>query len=81
MYVYKNCRNVERIFARNTHQGYRYHFITANYQRGKYKNSPYFKGAILWNSFIPDYIILPPTLLEFKMCVKRLFFPFNDNLL
>ena len=47
MYIYKNCCNVERVLARNTRQGNRYHFITDAYQSGKYKGSPYFKGTLL----------------------------------
>ena len=42
------------------------------------KNSPYFKGPILRNS-LPDDVILLPTLTEFKMNIKRLTFPFDDN--
>ena len=80
MYVYKNGHNVERIFARNTCQRDRYHFITDTYQSGKYQNSPYFKGTVLWDS-LPADIILLPTLIEFKTKIKRLFSPFNGLLI
>ena len=80
MYIYKNCRNVERIFPRNTRQGERYHFRTDNYQSGKYKSSPYFKGTLLWDSLAVD-VITQPTLLEFKRTIKIHFSPFNETLL
>ena len=80
MYIYKNCRNVERIFPRNTRQGERYHFRTDNYQSGKYKSSPYFKGTLSWDSLAVD-VITQPTLLEFKRIIKRHFSPFNETLL
>ena len=64
MNIYKNCQNVECIFARNTGQGARYHFKT--FQSGKYKNSPCFKGMLLLNS-LPDNVILLPILAEFKV--------------
>ena len=65
MYIYKNCRNVEHVFARNTFQGNRFHFITDNYQSVKYKNSSYFKGTLLWNS-LPDDLLLLESLDELK---------------
>ena len=80
MYIYKNFHNVERTFERNTRQGNRYHFITDAYQSGKYQRSPYYKGTLLWDSLPADIIILP-TLLEFKVRLKRLFSPFNEVLM
>ena len=49
MYVYKNYHNVERVFARATRQGNRFHFITDTYQSGEYQKSPSFKGTVLWD--------------------------------
>ena len=65
MYIYKTFGNVERVFARNTRQGRRYNFRVDNYQSSKYKNSPYFKGTILWDR-LPDNVISLPSLLGFK---------------
>ena len=79
MYIFKNCRNVERIFPRNTRQGNRYHFITDTYQSGKYQRSPYFKGTELWN-LLPDNVISLPSLYEFKNRLKGIYSPFNDLL-
>ena len=80
MYIYKNCRNVQRVFRRQTRQGNRYHFITDAFQSGKYKGSPYFKGTILWDS-LPADVILLSTLNEFKARIKRIFAPFNESLM
>ena len=79
MYIYRNFVNVQREFARNTRQGERYNFRVDNYQSSKYKNSPYFKGTILWDS-LPNDVINMPTLLEFKRAVRNRFSPFNGNL-
>ena len=68
------------IMLRNTRQRDRYHCITDTYQSGKYQNSPYFKGTVLWDS-LPADIILLPTLIEFKTKIKRLFSPFNGLLI
>ena len=61
-------------------QGNRYHFRVENYQGGKYKSSPFFKGTILWDS-LPDEIITCPTIKEFKLKLRRLYTPFDDRLL
>ena len=80
IYIYKSFAYVERVFVRNTRQGNRYHFCVENYQRGKYKSSPIFKGTILWDS-LPDEIITCPTIKEFKLKLRRLYTPFDDRLL
>ena len=80
MYIYRNFVNIQRIFARNTRQGEWYNFRVDNYKSRKYKNSPYFKGTILWD-LLPNDVINLPTLLEFKRAVKMCFTPFNEILL
>ena len=44
----------------------------------KYKNSPYFKGTMLWDR-LPDEMIGIPTILEFKRDIKKRFFSFNGK--
>ena len=61
--IYRSIGNVERIFARNTRQGRRFNFRVDNYQSGKYKSSPYFKGTILGDR-LPDNVINLLTLLS-----------------
>ena len=80
MYIYRNFVNIQRIFARNTRQGERYNFRVDNYQSRKYKNSPYFKGTVLWD-LLPNDVINLPTILEFKRAIKLRFMPFNEILL
>ena len=45
----------------------------------KYKNSPYFKGSVLWDT-LPADVISIPTLGEFKARIRRIFSPFNELL-
>ena len=78
--IYRSIGNVERMFARNTRQGRRFNFRVDNYQSGKYKSSPYFKGTILWDR-LPDNVINLLTLLEFKKELKNIFRPFSEELL
>ena len=80
MYIYKKFVNVERVFARNTRQGCRYNFRLDNHQSTKYKNSPYFKGTVLWDR-LPDTTIALGSLLEFKREIRKCFCPFNESLL
>ena len=40
-------------------------FLTDHYQSSRYKNSPYFRGTVLWD-LLPVDVILLPTLQEFK---------------
>ena len=80
MYIYKKFVNVERVFARNTRQGCRYNFRLDNHQSTKYKNSPYFKGTVLWDR-LPDTTIGLGSLLEFKREIRKCFCPFNESLL
>ena len=72
--------NVERVFARNTRQVRCFNFCVDNYQSGKYKNSPYFKGTILWDH-LPDDVIALPSLLEYKKDIKLRFSVFNEDML
>ena len=70
----KNFAIVERIFARNTRQGNRYNLRIENYQSSKYKNSPYFKGPVLWDT-LPNDAISILTLVTFKDKLKTIFSP------
>ena len=55
-------------------------FRLDNHQSTKYKNSPYFKGTVLWDR-LPDTTIGLGSLLEFKREIRKCFCPFNESLL
>ena len=49
MYMYKDRHeDVRRIYNRRTRAAEQYNFVRERYNNVKYKNSPYYKGAILW---------------------------------
>ena len=51
---------------------YRYNFRVEKYQNSKYRNdSPYFKGANLWDN-LPVDVTRAPTLGEFKAKIRRI---------
>ena len=51
MFIYKNRHeNVHRTHGRNTQAANIYSFTHELYHNNKYKNSPYYKGALLWDN-------------------------------
>ena len=51
MFIYKNRHeDIRRVHARNTRGADVYSFIRERYNNVKYKNSPYYKGSLLWDS-------------------------------
>ena len=72
MYNHKNCLNVRRPMARNTRNADRFIFYTELINNVKYKNSPYYKGAEMWNH-LPRVTIDCDSIYEFKKCLKKLY--------
>ena len=69
MFIYKQRRDVARVYARNTKAARLFTFVRERYNCIKYKNSPYYKGAILWDDLL--VIVRNSTnLLEFKKSLK-----------
>ena len=71
MFAHKQKYNVARVHARRTRAADRFSFVRERYNCVKYKNSPYYKGALLWDE-LPELIRNSNTLLEFKGCLKAL---------
>ena len=70
--------NVFEIPARNTRAADVCKFKTEIYKNSKYKNSPYYKGAKLWDT-MPRQVKDSTTLFELKQHLKILYPYFVDN--
>ena len=49
MFIHKYRHNVARIFPRRTRAAGVYSFVREQYNCIKYRNSPYYKGSLLWD--------------------------------
>ena len=79
MFIYKQRHNVARIHSRRTRAAEIFSFVRERYNCIKYKNSPYYKGALLWD----DLTVLArnsANLLEFKKHVSHEYRSFNNRL-
>ena len=69
--------DVRRIHNRRTRAAEVYSFVREQYNNVKYKNSPYYKGSLLWDS-LPVNIRNSTTLLEFKKNLNTIYKEYND---
>ena len=53
-------------------------YRTEKYENTKYRDSPYYKAAKLWDT-LPQNIVDTGTLIEFKRLLKPYFSPFRDT--
>ena len=65
MYKHKLNFDTEHVFRRATRRAERYKFEVERYNVVKYKNSPYYKEAELWDS-LPQYVTDSVCMTEFK---------------
>ena len=56
----------------------KYWIQTEKYENGKYKNSPFYKAAKLWDT-LPKYIVDTGTLTELKKHLKAYYSPSDDK--
>ena len=63
--IHKLNFDTEHVFRRATRRAERYKFEVERYNVVKYKNSPYYKGAELWDS-LPQYVTDSVSMTEFK---------------
>ena len=68
MYRHTDILDVRRVPKRNTRAAIRYKFYTERYDNKDYKNSPYYKGAELWD-MLPLATIECASIFEFKKCL------------
>ena len=79
MFVHKNNRKTVRIPARNTRGARRDQFDVERYNNLKYKNSPFFKGSVLWNQ-LPLDIAQSDSIFQFKKSLKNRYNKYVDVL-
>ena len=65
--------------ARNTRAADIYSFTRERYHNNKYKNSPFYKGALIWDSLHVD-IRRSVSLKEFRKALKRVYHEYNDSM-
>ena len=70
-FIHKHRHNVARISSRRTRAAGVYTFVWERYSCIKYRNSPYYKGSLLWDD-LPIAFRSCRTLLEFKKCLSRI---------
>ena len=70
MFGHKCGTNVRRVTVRNTRAAVRFQFYKDRYNTVKYKNSPYYKGAELWDHLSQE-TTESTSLFEFKNCLKK----------
>ena len=80
MYIHKNTVNPARVNTRITRGAERYRFITERCQTAKYRNSPYYRGAVMWDLLLKTTTECN-TLFDFKMTLNRLkLIPIKPNI-
>ena len=81
LFIDKNRHDhVRRIHARNTCAADVYSFVRERYHSIKYKNSPYYKGPLLWDK-LSVTVKRCINLKEYRNCINRLYRKYNDNLI
>ena len=81
MFIYKNRhRDIRRIHGRNTRAANVYSFTRERYHNNKYKNSPFYKGALLWDT-LPMNIRQCERLPVFKKALRSVYREYNDKLI
>ena len=80
MFIFKERHdNVRRVHNRRTRAAEIYSFVRERYNCIKYKNSPYYKGSILWDS-LPVITRNSMSLLVFKNLLKNSYNLYCDKL-
>ena len=78
MFIYKKRHtDVRRIFNRHTRAADRFAFVRERYNCVKYRNSPYYKGSLLWDT-LPINARDSATMLEFKKYLRVVYKEYND---
>ena len=73
MFIFKSRHNdIRREHARNTRAANVYSFVRERYNNVKYKNSPYFKGSLLWDT-LPIETCNSNNILDFKKTLATIY--------
>ena len=81
LFIYKN-RHVDahRIYARNTRAADVYSSVRERYHNVKYKNSPYYKGSLSWET-LPVVTRCCQNIIDYKNSLKRIYTRYDGNIL
>ena len=79
MFIYKQRHDVARVHARETRAAQIFSFKRERYNCMKYKNCPYYKGAVLWDG-LPAPARNSVSLLEFKKHLKMIYRVFDNRI-
>ena len=81
MLIYKNRHlNVRRVHARNPRAANVSSFTRERYHYNKYKNSPYYKGSVLWDG-LPIGVRQSICLNDFKKALCQVYCQYDNKLL
>ena len=77
LFIYKNRHDDDRrVHARNTRAANVYSFVHEVYHV-KYKNSPYYKGSLLWDN-LPVLVKRSLNIIDFKNFIKHIYSKYSD---
>ena len=80
MFIYKSRHiNIQGVHGRNTRAAQIYSFARERYHYVKYKNSPYYKGSILWDE-LPVETRQCNSMLDFKKSLRRIYRRYDDSI-
>ena len=79
MYIHKKRQNVARVYRRQTRAAGIFTFVREKYNCMKYRNSPYYKGAVLWDE-LPVSTRTCNSLLDFKKHLKMIYAKYNSKI-
>ena len=73
LFIYINRHiDARRVYPRNTRPANIHSFVRERYNNVKYKNSPYYKGSLLWDT-LPASARLSLNIMDFKKSLKIVF--------
>ena len=79
MFIHKYRHNVARMFPRQTRAAGVYSFVRERYNCIKYRNSPYYKGSLLWDG-LPINVRSCISLSDFKKCLNRIYKKYDSKI-
>ena len=81
MFIYKNRHdNIGRIYPRNTRGANVFSFVRERYNNMKYKNSPYYKGSLIWDE-LPHDVRRAEILVDFKKLLSKHYVRYDQNII
>ena len=78
MFIHKERHDVARIYQRCTRAAGVFAFVRERYNCIKYKNSPYYKGSVIWDT-LPINVRNSMNLIEFKKHLNLMYRTYEDS--